>query len=149
MRGNRKRLTCGYAGNSLAGRGGADGRGLSEYSVSFMIHLETITDREPDVVRHIRHDVALGSVSPLPVAPTIGDVGELDGEVVLESHIGVLHINVRGARDTFQDVNSQDLTSLDPPLQSYQAVQAMSSLLEACIWAICHDPEAAIYRDDN
>jgi len=81
MRGNRKRLTCGYAGNSLAGRGGADGRGLN-------------------VVRHIRHDVALGSVSPLPVAPTIGDVGELDGEVVLESHIGVLHINIHRSNRT-------------------------------------------------
>lgn len=41
MRGNRKRLTCGYAGNSLGGPGGADRRGLGEYSVSFMIHLET------------------------------------------------------------------------------------------------------------
>lgn len=110
----------------MAGRRGADGRGLSEYLVSFMIHLETITDRQPDVVRYIRHDVTLGSVSPLPVAPTIGDVGELDGEVLLETHVGVLHINVRGARDTFQDVNSQDLISLDPPLQWYQVVQAMS-----------------------
>ena len=97
MRENIKQLTCGYAGNSLAGRRGADGSGLSEYLVLFTIHLETITDREPDVVRHVRHEVALGRVSPLPVAPTISDVGELDGEVVLESDIGVLHINVRGA----------------------------------------------------
>ena len=88
-----------------ADQGGLTGEALSEYLVSFMIHLETITDREPDVVRHIRHDVFLGSVSPMPVARTIGDVGKLDGEVVFEGHIGVLHINVRGARDTFRDVS--------------------------------------------
>ena len=81
----------------MAGRRGADGRGLSECLVSFMIHLEIVTDREPDVVRHIRNEVALGSISPLPVAPTISNFGELDGEVVLESDIGVLDIDVRGA----------------------------------------------------
>ena len=95
MNGKGKRLTCGYAGNSLAGRRGADGRGLNESLVSFMIHHGTISDREPDVVRHIRNEVALGSISPLPVAPTISDFGELDGEVVLESDIGVLDIDVR------------------------------------------------------